>query len=243
MPYIERTYRHHVRSDLIQFTIRLRESDLHISADTLLRDEAELALRQCRQELESYLRRDSAFRTALSPIELRSGAPELALAMAEAARSCGVGPMAAVAGAIAEQVGRSLMAHSREVIVENGGDIFLCLRRPRTVSVFAGASPLSQRIGLAIKPEQTPLGVCTSSGTVGPSLSFGHADAVTVVAHSTALADAAATMLGNAVTGPESIQQALDEVAALPGILGALVIIGEQVGAWGEIELIPFSRP
>jgi hypothetical protein len=127
--------------------------------------------------------------------------------------------------------------------VENGGDIFLSLRRPRTVAIFAGASSVSERIGLALKPEQTPVGVCTSSRTVGPSLSFGCADAATIVASPAALADAAATALGNAVKGSETVQQALDLVAAIPGVRGAVVILGDQIGAWGEIELVPLSRP
>ncbi len=123
--------------------------------------------------------------------------------MAAAAQTAGVGPMAAVAGAIAECVGRELLEFSPEVIVENGGDIFLKVSHRRTVGIFAGDSPLTGRIGIQIEARDTPLGVCTSSGTVGHSLSFGRADAVVVLAPAAALADAAATAIGNRVSRKE----------------------------------------
>ena len=118
----------------------------------------------------------------------------------EAADKVDVGPMAAVAGAIAEHVGKELLPFSREVIVENGGDIFLRIIKARSIGVYAGeTSPFSGKIGLEISPEQTPLGICASSGTVGHSLSFGGSDACIVLSHSTALADAAATAIANLI--------------------------------------------
>jgi ApbE superfamily uncharacterized protein (UPF0280 family) len=161
--------------------------------------------------------------------------------MIEAAAAVGVGPMAAVAGALAATVGRRLTPLSPEVIVENGGDIYLAITGSATVALFAGKSPLSHRVGLSLDPALSPLGVCTSSATVGHSLSFGRADAACVLAPSTALADAAATALGNRIQGPDSIASALEWVASLPDILGAVVVIGEKLGAWGQVELIPLT--
>jgi ApbE superfamily uncharacterized protein (UPF0280 family) len=138
-------------------------------------------------------------------------------------------------------VGRQLAPLSPEVIVENGGDIFLAIEQPATVALFAGRSPLSHRVGLKLDPSLSPLGVCTSSASVGHSLSLGRADAACVLAPSAALADAAATALGNRVQGPDTIPPALEWAAALPGILGALVIVGAKLGAWGGVELAPLT--
>jgi len=157
--------------------------------------------------------------------------------MAEAAQTAGVGPMAAIAGAIAECVGRELLEFSPEVIVENGGDIFLKVLHRRTIGIYAGDSPLTGKIGLQIEAKDTPLGVCTSSGTVGHSLSFGRADAVAVLAPSAALADAAATAIGNRVNKPEDIDKALELARGIAGLKGVVIIIGESIGVQGNIKL------
>jgi ApbE superfamily uncharacterized protein (UPF0280 family) len=107
------------------------------------------------------------------------------------------------------------------------------------MGIFAGSSVLSEKLALRIRPEQTPLGVCTSSGTVGPSLSFGRADAVTVVSPSGAVADAAATRIGNQVKRRGDINRALAVAPEIEGVLGAVIIMGDRVGAWGEVELVP----
>jgi ApbE superfamily uncharacterized protein (UPF0280 family) len=146
--------------------------------------------------------------------------------------------MASVAGAVAEEAGKELLEYSPEVIVENGGDIFMKTVRERLVGVYAGDSPFTGRIALKIEPGDTPLGIATSSGTVGHSLSFGKADAAMILAESAYLADAAATALGNRVKKAGDIQQALDWAQKVPGLLGALVIIGKDMGAWGRIELV-----
>ena len=161
--------------------------------------------------------------------------------MIEAARAAGVGPMAAVAGALAARVGRQLVLLSPEVIVENGGDIFLAITQPATVSLFAGKSPLSHRVGLKIDPGLTPLGVCTSSGTVGHSFSFGRADAACVLAPKAALADAAASALGNRVQQAGDIAAALEWAETAPEILGAVVVVGDKLGVWGRVELVPLA--
>jgi hypothetical protein len=161
--------------------------------------------------------------------------------MIEAGRQAHVGPMAAVAGAIAECVGRELLAFSPEIIVENGGDIFLKILRKRTVGLYAGNSPLTGKIGLEINPQDTPLGVCTSSGTVGHSLSYGKADAVVVLAASAALADAAATAIGNRVKKPEDIDGVLEFARGIGNLKGIVIVVGKNVGAWGDVKLCETS--
>lgn len=157
--------------------------------------------------------------------------------MCSAANKAGTGPMSAVAGALAEAVGFFLLDSIPEVIVENGGDIFLKVLNTVHVGVYAGKSPLHGRLALKIDPGTTPLGVCTSSGTVGPSLSFGRADAAVVISPSTALADAVATALGNRVNDKSDLEKALEFVRSIEGVSGAVVIAGESVAACGNIEL------
>ncbi len=110
--------------------------------------------------------------------------------------------------------------YSPEVIVENGGDIFLKTSQAATVALYAGNSPLSLKVGILLAAAMTPLGVCTSSGTVGHSLSLGRADAACVLAADTALADAAATALGNRVKVPDDIPAALEWLSNTPGYFG-----------------------
>lgn len=234
----ERTYRRWLDTDLVSFQVRLEQSDLHISAERDLSEEAEEALAAVREELEAYLAEDPQFGRTFAPHDLLPGAPRIAVEMAEAARRCGVGPMAAVAGAVAEYVGRALLRVSAQIIVENGGDVFLQTARARVAAIFAGSSPLTGRLGLRLGRLNEPLGLCTSSGTVGPSLSFGRADAAIVLANSAALADAAATALGNRVQTADDIARGLSFSRHIEGLLGAAVVMGESLGAWGEMELL-----
>lgn len=236
-----RTYRTRMaREGLVAFRVAVKETDLMVLAETDLSFEVRGLVIQARRHLEAYIQQHPEFLTSLAPWPTDPYAPAVVRDMIRAGTQAGTGPMAAVAGAIAHRVGQALLAFSGEVIVENGGDIFLHLKGPATVSLYAGPSPLSHRVGLTITPETTNTwGVCTSSGTVGPSLSFGRADAACVVAHNAALADACATALGNRVTDAAAIPEALDWVGAIPGLRGAVVIVGDRLGAWGDLELVP----
>lgn len=216
----------------------MQETDLFISADRMCATQARDAVLQARMYIQDHIRRNPLFQTSLRPVPLMPHAPAIIQEMIAASSACSVGPMAAVAGAIAEYVGTDLLKNCSEVIVENGGDVFLSVRREITAGIFAGSSPLSNRIGLKILPETTPLGICTSSGTVGHSLSLGSADAATVVAANAALADAAATALGNMVRKHDDIPLALDAASRIPGIVGALIIFGDVLGAWGSLDIV-----
>jgi ApbE superfamily uncharacterized protein (UPF0280 family) len=238
--YQPRTYRTRMaRSGLVGFRVAVKETDLMILAQRDLSTEVRSLIIQERQQLEAYGQEHPEFFTALTPWPADPYAPPLVRSMINAAEVAGVGPMAAVAGAIAARVGEALRTYSDEVIVENGGDIFMHLKHPATVSLFAGRSPLSHKVGLKIYPDRETWGVCTSSGTVGPSISFGRADAACVVAADAALADACATALGNRVPQASAINEALDWVGKIPGLTGAVVVVGEHLGAWGQIELAP----
>ena len=158
--------------------------------------------------------------------------------MVSAGERAGVGPMAAVAGAIAEHVGIDLLTHTDEVVVENGGDIFFKTNGPVTIGIFAGKSPISLKMGLRVNPEVKPLSVCTSSGTVGHSLSLGKADAVCVLSGSCSLADAAATSIGNRIASKAHIGSAIDFGKNIKGVDGIVVIMGNKMGMWGELEIL-----
>lgn len=237
--YTERTYRKRVKAaGLFSFQVGVKETDLWVSAGEDLETETRDLVLQGRHQIETYLAGHPDFLSALEPYPDDPQAPPLVKEMIAATAPTGVGPMASVAGAMAEFVGRGLLRRTDQVIVENGGDIFLMAKRPVTVSIFAGDSPLSERLGLLIPTRQMPLGVCTSSGTVGHSLSFGSANAACVVSAGTALADGAATALGNRIRGRKDLSAVGEWAAGIPGILGCLVILGDRMTAWGDIELV-----
>jgi len=238
--YRQRTYRHSVDpTGLVSCMVRVGQTDLHILASREVTDRAALLVHQYRSRLENYIAGHPEFLSALEPLAEDPLAPPLVKAMMRAAAVAGVGPMAAVAGAIAEFVGRDLLEEGiDEVVIENGGDIYIKRQRDCIAAIFAGASPLSGRVGVAIAAASMPLGLCTSSGTVGHSLSYGNADAVTVLASSTPLADAAATRLGNEVLAGQPINRALDLAKTIPGLLGVVVVRGAELGGWGGVELV-----
>ncbi|MBI5189416.1 MAG: UPF0280 family protein [Nitrospirae bacterium] len=237
--YEERTYRGRVRADgLVAFTAVVKETDLFILADSDLSALALEVVIRHRHQLETYIAGHPEFLTSLVPVELKLGAPESAVRMARAALPANVGPMAAVAGTFSELVGEALLARSSQAIVENGGDIYIKSTSERVVALYAGDSPLSGRVGLNIRPGDTPLGVCTSSGRVGHSLSLGRAHAACIISKSTALADAAATAVGNAVQGPGDVEKGIARAQEIEGVLGAVVIAGDRLAAWGLVELV-----
>ena len=244
--YVHRDYRALTADGLISTMVRIKETDLHILADREVGDRAfELAL-QYRLQIEAYIKRRPEFLSSLAPLAADHLAPPIVKGMLAAGTAAGVGPMAAVAGAIAEAVGKDLQLEGcAEVIVENGGDIYLSRLHDCTVAIFAGASPLSLKVGLRLAVERMPMAVCTSSGTVGHSLSFGKADAVAVLAESTPLADAVATRLGNEVGGKGGegldLNRALQVGRGIDGVRGVVVICGDKIGAVGDIELVKLA--
>jgi ApbE superfamily uncharacterized protein (UPF0280 family) len=224
--------------DMVSFNVTVKETDLYIRARHNLQTQAREVVIRERAALEEYIKKHPGFSVAMEPYPIKDDAPGIVSEMAEAAEKAGVGPMAAVAGTIAERVGRALLQFSPEVVVENGGDIFLKSRKKRIVGVYAGESPFSDQLALEIKPSETPLGICTSSGTVGHSLSFGKADAVIVLATCTALADAAATAIGNLVKEETDISHGLDFTREIEGLMGVIIIKNEKMALWGQVKIV-----
>lgn len=224
------------------FVVRVAETDLQILACSDLTGTAERCVRDARAELESYIAAHPRFGESYVPVEADPGAPAIVKAMAEAASAAGVGPMAAVAGAVAEHVARKLHAHSAEVIVENGGDVYLMGAHERVVALWAGSEGVSG-VGIRVPARALPCAVATSSGTIGPSVSFGSADTATVVASSGALADAAASVVGNRVRSAADLERAVQAGLSVPGVTGVVVSISGALAAGGDIELVPVKAP
>lgn len=237
--YQERTYRNLIRNgDFTPFQVSVKETDLCVKADNDLKTEARDAVLKYRNHIEEYIRCFPEFQRSLVPLPIDPFAPGIVKSMIKASNLAGVGPMAAVAGAISEFVGKELLKLSKNVIVENGGDIFLKTSSYIRISIYAGTSPLSNKIGIKINPDDTPLGVCTSSGTVGHSVSFGKADAVTVISRSALLADAAATSIGNLIKDKGDFNKGLEYAGGINGVIGALIIFGKKMAIRGDIELV-----
>jgi len=236
--YEERIYRNLFNGEnLVFFDVIVYETDLRIGAYTNLCDKAHEIVLSYRKQITEYIKIHHEFLTSLKPVSPLENAPNIINKMCDAAKRAGTGPMAAVAGAVSEMVGLDLLKHSKEIIVENGGDIFIKTDIERKIGVFAGKSPLSNKIAVLISPENTPAGICTSSGTVGHSLSFGKADAAVIISRDSFIADAVATATGNVVKSSEDIEKGLEFASSIDGVEGALIIVGDKMGAWGDIRL------
>ena len=226
----------------VTFRVAVETSDLYVKALLNLEKETEALIRECRCQIEWAIARRPEFLSSLEPLAEDPADPPTATRMVGAGRKAGTGPMAAVAGMVADYVGRGLLGRSREVIVENGGDVFLQVDRPVIAGLHAGgSSPFTGKIGIRIEPTLVPLGLCTSSGTVGPSLSSGRADAATVMSHDVALADAVATALGNRIATVSDLKPAVEWAVKIRGVIAAVAVLDDSIAAIGDLELVPIA--
>jgi len=229
------------RSDLHLAIVCVGQTDLGVLTDkpvsaAFLRER----IKFYRRIIESYIAKDSLFLTSLKPIPLDFSADPIIKEMGCAARLANVGPMASVAGSITQFLGEDLLKRGlKEVIVENGGDIFLKIARTRRVGIYSGSNKLFKNLCIIVQPKDTPMGICTSSGTVGHSLSFGSADSVVILAKSAPLADAVATATGNLVKSKDDLRAAVGFAKSIKGVRAVAVVIGDTLIASGKIK---FSR-
>jgi len=235
-------YRTKVSSKLKGFRVVYKETDLFVLAEGDFSKDVLEVVKRLRFDIESYILKKPEFLESLVPLPEDDSAPLVVKRMLEAGKIADVGPMAAVAGTIAEEVGRFLLKEglSKQVVVENGGDIYLHLDKDARVCLFAGDSPFSGKVAILVKKELMPCGVCTSSATVGHSLSFGSADAVTVIHRDTAVADALATAFCNVLKRPEDFKKVVNRAEKLKGLYGVVGVVKDRLLAWGkEIKLEP----
>lgn len=249
MEYKDRHYRGQFAVNGRQaFCVKYLETDLWVGVDNVsyspaMKKDALQWIRELRQSMDTAISADPEFRTSLTPHDAAPDAPDTMKHMSAAARRTGIGPMSAVAGAFAEHVAVKLREKygCKEVIVENGGDIYADSQSDMDISVFAGESPLSGRVGLHIPASDFPLGICTSSGTVGPSLSFGRADAVMIVCRDVLLADSYATAFANKIRTVEDIQPVTDQIAENDDILAAITVKDDRMAMCGQYEFRIFK--
>ena len=195
----------------------------------------ERSLRRSRDLLEAYILEDPVFLESHLPVSPQPGADALVVSMAAEAAKVGVGPMAAVAGAFAETCLCDMRgAGAEQAVVDNGGDIAFLIKHRVRVGIYAGASQIRD-LAFELEPRPDPFGICTSSGTVGPSFSYGRTDAAVVVSRNTVLADAAATALGNRVRFNADLKTCFDFLETIEEIEGALVILGDRIALWGNL--------
>ena len=221
-------------------TFELKESRGTIIAD---KDEAiDVAiesLKRNRLELEAFGRSNQRFLFSLKPVK-PPAEPLVARLMAEAAEKADVGPMAAVAGVLADLAVKDMIEAGCEVaVVEDGGEISAVSNIPVDVALAAGDEPLSKRFGFRLT--EFPVGVATSSGRFSHALSFGDAEAATIFCDNAGLADAAATAVGNVVKGEkpqEAIQRGIDRAQSIQGVNGLLIMYRGFVGTGGKIPQI-----
>ncbi|MEW6768730.1 MAG: UPF0280 family protein [Pseudomonadota bacterium] len=225
------------RSELIQFSVRVKQSDLLISARSDLAKEARELLLHFRGQLEEHIEKNPSFLTSFSPVSVDPDAASIVKRMARAGLDAGVGPMASVAGAIAEAVGKRLLQRSSDVIVENGGDIFCSMSRQTNFLLLAEKSDFGA-LNFVIETKHRSFGVCTSAGSTGPSFSFGTADGVMVAAKNAAFADAAATAIGNVVQTAGDVEKAID-LARSFNVIAAIVVKSDRLAAFGDVVLEP----
>ncbi len=225
---------------------RLKETIVTISSDKEYLPVAKAAIRSCRSDLEEFIRKDPFFAVTLDTYQPHQPArpdasdiPEIVCRMTAAANILSIGPMSAVAGTIASiAVEAMIKAGATYAIVDNGGDIALINDETVIVGIYAGESEANVSIGLEIEPRDSVLGICTSSGRIGHSISFGSADAVTILSDDVSLADAAATAIGNVVDGAASIKNAFSIVGGVESITGGLIIAGGQIGIYGSVPIV-----
>lgn len=223
---------------MIKRRIRIQETNIRLRTDIEAVNLVDFILKQ-RGQLKNYIHENRLFLTSFEPLEVED-APGIVKIMARAAAIAYVGPMAAVAGTISQLCLNFLLNQGAEyIVVDNGGDVALKTNKDVIMGLYAGQSSLSGKIGFKIKHEKTPLGICTSSGTVGHSISFGRADAVTVFASEASVADALATSIANQALGDEddeAVECCLETAEEFrEHFQGVLVVVGEAAGTVGKI--------
>jgi len=236
-----RTYRDSVRpqSDEIRFQVAVEQTDLLIVAEKDLQTEIASFVAQVRGTIKNWIMFHPEFGVSLAPLDVPSDAPDIIKSMATAGQLCNVGPMAAVAGALAQAVGDQFAEESPNILVENGGDTYLRSTKERVVSLLAEPES-GAMVGLRLEEGAFPVSVCASSGTIGHSLSLGSGDLVAVRSRDARLADAAATALCNILGSEADLDHVLKKAKDMAefGLEGVFAQCDEKVAAWGDLELV-----
>jgi len=241
--FSNRHYRNFVQTDhLNNYKVTVQETNLSVYSNLILIDEIKESILKCRNYIESYINQYPEFLSTLTPYNEPGPKHSIIEKMIRDSMAANTGPMASVAGTISEFVVKNIKKNHRSVtdlIIENGGDIYMYNSRPVTIAVFAGDSPLSMKFGIEFNKPEEYISFCTSSGKIGHSLSFGSADAVCVISKSGSLADAVATSLGNIIKNKNDIKDGIELGKRIIGVKGIVIIKHDKIGMWGDIKLVP----
>ncbi len=234
----QRSYRslYGERAGEISFQLVLEESDIQVVAKKNLASQMLETLGSLRADVKSWVTLYPDFRTSLAPLPMPKNAPDIIMRMYTGAAKAGVGPFAAVAGTVAQMLAEKYVGKSADIIVENGGDIYMYSETPRTVALLADPAG-GPSLGLQLEAGDFPLALCASSATIGHSLSLGNGELAVVRAKDGALADAVATALGNRLRKAASVELALEFAQSIEGVDGVFVQCDEAIGAWGNMVL------
>lgn len=233
-----RAYRATRNDELVSFQLVVEETDLWVAArediGLLMADRA----RFLRGQIKTYAALHPEFLTSLEPLAASPRDPEIIRRMCGAGQLTGVGPMAAVAGTVAQMLGESFRDRSPDLLIENGGDTWLCSTRERNIGIL-NMPDQAVRLCVPVAASEFPCSFCASSATIGHSLSFGKADLVVVRSRDASLADAAATALANALTGARAMDAVLAKAQAWEplGIDGVFTQCEGKIGVWGKMQL------
>lgn len=235
--YEERFYRQSTKTNHI-LEVSYQESDLLIlSSQKIPQELAQEIVKKYYDIISEYITFNKQFQTSLSPLKDDPSAPEIVKAMLASCNITGIGPFASVAGAIAQYVGQELLSQTEELIIENGGDLFLKINKEILLGVYLGRNFKLNNLTLKIKPRNYPFGIASSSAYIGHSLNFGKADLVTVIAKDAIIADGLATSLSNQIKKPSDAQRVIALAKDNFLIEGLLIAVEEKIFLWGDIEL------
>ena len=204
---------------------------------------AKAKLREDMDFLHAFVKKNPEWNASYIPIVSGNQHP-LILAMENAAEICGVGPMAAVAGVLADRMQNEIFSQTKAniAVVENGGEIAISSKEDILIHLMVKSTDLQGKLGFMFKGGSNSLGVATSSGQFGHADSLGEADTVTVFAETAGIADAAATRICNYVKGEnaeKAINKGIEEAKSISAIKGLLIVRKNMIGRYGNLpELV-----
>lgn len=233
-----RFYRQFVSREFYTFEITFKESNLFIKSCKDLKNEAFEELYRLRRHIEDYILVSRDFVTSFVPVKYDDKAPIIVKNMMKFSQEVGVGPMACVAGAIAQEVGKSILKHCDECVVENGGDIFLKLNKEVQVGLFVSPKSPLNNLSIKLKHSNKPYGICASSAKIGPSLSFGSSDVSLIISNDAYFSDALATLCGNMIQNGKDLNKAVLTAKQFPKTIGCCFVCEDKMALWGDIEIL-----
>jgi len=235
--YEERFYRHYSKHRH-SLEITYRESDLYIVSDKEIDKKlAQTTLIKYYTQIENYIKKNPKFLSSLSPLEIIDPAPPIVKDMFEASKLAGIGPFSSVAGAVALYTGKSLLKFCNQIMVENGGDIFLKINKDKKIGLYLGENFHPQIITIKIKKRDYPFGICSSSSTIGPSLNFGRADLLSVIGKDAIISDVFATAYSNKIRKEKDINEVINEARSNSFIEAIIISFENKIFFWGNVEI------